>query len=55
MPAGENHLMRPLDFAMVSDHAELIGEVRMCNTPEVEGYGSWQCLLYRHLKSLIFS
>lgn len=42
-------LRRPLDFSMVSDHAELIGEVRMCNTPEVEGYGSWQCMLYRHL------
>ena len=41
-------LRQPLDFAMVSDHAELIGEVHMCNTPEVEGYGSWQCLLYRH-------
>jgi len=41
-------LKRPLDFAMVSDHAELIGEVHMCNTPEVEGYGSWQCLLYRN-------
>jgi hypothetical protein len=41
-------LRRPLDFAMVSDHAELIGEVYMCNTPEVEGYSSWQCLLYRH-------
>ena len=41
-------LRRPLDFAMVSDHAELIGEVQMCNTPEVSGYGSWQCLLYRH-------
>lgn len=38
----------PLDFAMVSDHAELIGEVHMCNTPEVEGYRSWQCRLYRH-------
>ncbi|MAT93445.1 MAG: hypothetical protein CME59_12670 [Halioglobus sp.] len=41
-------LDRPLDFAMVSDHAELIGEVHMCNTPEVQGYDSWQCLLYRH-------
>lgn len=40
-------LRRPLDFAMVSDHAELIGEVRMCNTPGVDGYSSWQCLLYR--------
>ena len=41
-------LSRPLDFAMVSDHAELIGEVKMCNTPEMVGYSSWQCLVYRH-------
>ena len=41
-------LSRPLDFAMVSDHAELIGEVYMCNTPEFDGYSSWQCLIYRH-------
>lgn len=40
-------LRRPLDFAMVSDHAELIGEVNMCNSPDIEGYSSWQCLLYR--------
>ena len=41
-------LARPLDFAMVSDHAELIGEVHMCNTPEVEGYNSWECKVYRN-------
>ncbi|MCR9103830.1 MAG: DUF3604 domain-containing protein [Gammaproteobacteria bacterium] len=40
-------LSRPLDFAMVSDHAELIGEVYMCNTPGVEGYNAWQCMFYR--------
>ena len=40
-------LRRPLDFAMVSDHAELIGEVQMCTNPEVSGYGSWQCRFYR--------
>ncbi|MEP4148851.1 MAG: DUF3604 domain-containing protein [Halioglobus sp.] len=48
-PMRSLQLRRPLDFAMVSDHAELIGEVRMCNTPEVEGYNSWQCMLYRHI------
>jgi hypothetical protein len=40
-------LGRPLDFAMVADHAELFGEVHMCSTPEFEGYQSWQCMLYR--------
>ncbi len=48
-PGRTLQLQRPLDFTMVSDHAELIGEVRMCNTPEVDGYSSWQCLLYRHV------
>lgn len=46
-PLRSLQLRRPLDFAMVSDHAELIGEVRMCNLPQVAGYGSWQCRLYR--------
>lgn len=41
-------LRQPLDFAMVSDHAELIGEVQMCNSPQIEGYNSWQCRLYRY-------
>ncbi len=46
-PARSLQLRRPLDFAMVSDHAELIGEVNMCANPEVSGYGSWQCRFYR--------
>ena len=41
-------LRRPLDFALISDHAELIGEVKMCNSPGMQGYSSWQCLLYRY-------
>ncbi|NQX88864.1 MAG: DUF3604 domain-containing protein [Halioglobus sp.] len=41
-------LTRPLDFAMVSDHAELIGEVQMCNTETEEGHNSWECILYRN-------
>ncbi len=47
-PQRSLQLSRPLDFAMVSDHAELIGEVRMCETPEVEGYNSWECTIYRN-------
>ncbi len=41
-------LSRPLDFAMVSDHAELIGEVNICNSPALEGYKSWECRVYRN-------
>lgn len=50
--SGENlrsmQLQRPLDFAMVSDHAELFGEVQMCNSPGVEGYNSWECVVFRN-------
>ena len=46
-PTRSLQLRRPLDFAMVSDHAELIGEVQMCTNPDVSGYGSWQCRFYR--------
>lgn len=41
-------LQRPLDFAMVTDHAELMGEVSLCNTPGVEGFDTWQCKIYRN-------
>jgi hypothetical protein len=40
-------LERSLDFAGVSDHAELFGEIRICNTPGLEGYGSFVCRVYR--------
>ncbi len=38
---------RPLDFMAVTDHAEQLGEVRICNTPGMDGYNSWVCLMYR--------
>ncbi|MAV75531.1 MAG: hypothetical protein CL691_02770 [Cellvibrionales bacterium] len=47
-------LDRPLDFAMVSDHAELFGETFICNTPGQEGYSSWQCKIYRHIPRAAF-
>ncbi len=46
-PLRSLQLERPLDFAVVTDHAELLGEVSTCNSPEAEGYGAWQCRLYR--------
>ncbi|NQX88288.1 MAG: DUF3604 domain-containing protein [Halioglobus sp.] len=47
-PLRRVQIPRPLDFAMVADHAELFGEVHICNTLGVEGHDSWECILYRH-------
>jgi hypothetical protein len=46
-PGKVVRLRRPLDFAVVTDHAELLGETRICATPEAEGYDSWVCRLIR--------
>jgi len=40
-------LSRPLDFAAVTDHAELFGETEICTNPELEGYNSPECTFYR--------
>ena len=47
-------LDRPLDFAAVTDHAEQIGEVHICNTPGVEGHDSLACKLYRNFPRAAF-
>lgn len=46
-PLRSSQLQRPLDFAAVTDHAELFGEVEICSNPEERGYFSPECLLYR--------
>lgn len=47
-------LDRPLDFAMVSDHAELFGETSICTDPGHPQTNSWQCMVYRRTPRLAY-
>jgi hypothetical protein len=40
-------LIRPLDFAAVTDHSEFFGETEICTHPEYPGYNSPECQFYR--------
>ncbi len=53
-PLRTVQLARPLDFAAVTDHAEQIGEVRLCRTPGSSGYDAWVCRLYRAFPRVAF-
>jgi hypothetical protein len=53
-PLRTLRLERPLDFAAVTDHAEMFGETRICRTPGLEGYDSWVCEMYRRLPRVAF-
>jgi hypothetical protein len=45
-------LRRPLDFAVVTDHSELLGESRICATPGAPGHGSLVCRVVRRFPRL---
>ena len=46
-PTRMAQIDRPLDFVMLSDHAEFLGTLGVCNDPESLGYDSAQCVDYR--------
>ncbi|MFP6639649.1 MAG: DUF3604 domain-containing protein [Myxococcota bacterium] len=53
-PTRSAKLRRPLDFAAVTDHAEMLGEVRICRDEESDGYESDFCWIYRLNPALLF-
>ncbi len=53
-PMRSVQLKRPIDFAAVTDHAELLGETRICNSPGMTGYESILCRIYRNWPRVAF-
>lgn len=47
-------LTQPLDFAAVTDHAELLGEVRMCLDESNPSFKSLQCKMFRNFPKLSY-
>lgn len=46
-PSRYTQIARPLDFAAVTDHAELFGETEICTNPDYVEYNFPECLFYR--------
>jgi hypothetical protein len=53
-PMRSVQLDRPIDFAAVTDHAELLGETRICNSPGMTGYDSLVCRTFRTWPRIAF-
>jgi hypothetical protein len=53
-PLRRVRLRRPLDFAVVTDHAELLGETRICQSPGDDGSDSLVCTVARRWPRLAY-
>jgi hypothetical protein len=53
-PLRRVQLHAPLDFSIVTDHANQLGEVHICKTPGLPGHGSLVCRLYRSFPRVAF-
>ncbi len=53
-PLRRLRLTRSLDFAAVTDHAELFGELTICETPGLPGHDALPCVIYRRWPRLAF-
>jgi hypothetical protein len=53
-PLRHVQLARPLDFAAITDHSELIGELNICSSPGMEGHNSVVCRVYRGLPRMAY-
>jgi hypothetical protein len=48
-------LRRPLDFTVLSDHAELLGEIQACSNPDGPGGSSDLCWTYQNFRESTFA
>jgi hypothetical protein len=46
-PSRSAKLARPIDFVMLSDHAEFLGTVSVCQDPSSEPYNHPDCVMFR--------
>ncbi len=46
-PTRTAQIDRPLDFAAVTDHAEFLGEILICQNPDLPGFDSIACRIIR--------
>ena len=51
-PSRQIQLRRPLDYAVVTDHSDLMGETRICQDKTLEGYNSLICRVVRRFPKL---